>query len=69
MSVKAVFVGMPGSGKSTVGRLVAGELGIEFRDSDELIEEMLRQKKVSETVDETAFDEIEEETTSPDEEN
>ena len=37
--------------------------------TDELIEEMLRQKKVSETVDETAFDEIEEETTSPDEEN
>ncbi|MGO1591415.1 MAG: shikimate kinase [Ancrocorticia sp.] len=37
MSVRAVFVGMPGSGKSTVGRLVAAELGIEFRDSDALI--------------------------------
>ncbi len=37
--------------------------------TDELIAEMLRQKKVSETVDETAFDEIEEETHSPDEEN
>lgn len=37
--------------------------------TDELIAEMLRQKKVSETVDETAFDAIEEETNSPDEEN
>ncbi|MDN6487171.1 MAG: shikimate kinase [Ancrocorticia populi] len=39
MSVKAVFVGMPGSGKSTVGRNVARQLGTEFRDSDALIEE------------------------------
>ena len=38
MSVKAVFVGMPGSGKTTVGRLVAQSLGVEFADSDELIE-------------------------------
>ena len=37
MSVKAVFVGMPGAGKSTVGRIVAEVLGCEFRDSDELI--------------------------------
>ncbi|MFC3057900.1 ribosome maturation factor RimP [Paenirhodobacter populi] len=36
--------------------------------TDELIAEMLRQKKATETVDETAFDEIEEDT-SPDEEN
>lgn len=39
MSVTAVFVGMPGSGKSTVGRFVAERLGVEFRDSDALIEE------------------------------
>lgn len=37
--------------------------------TDELIAEMLRQKKIAGTVDETAFDEIEEDTTSPDEEN
>lgn len=36
--------------------------------TDELIAEMLRQKKATETVDEAAFDEIEEDT-SPDEEN
>lgn len=38
--------------------------------TDELIEEMLRQKKATETVDETRFDAIEEEEpNSPDEEN
>ena len=37
--------------------------------TDELIEEMLRQKKATETVDETQFDAIEEESHSPDEEN
>ena len=31
------LVGFMGSGKSAVGRLVAVELGLEFRDSDELI--------------------------------
>ena len=39
MSVVAVFVGMPGSGKTTVGRLVARHLGIEFQDSDAMIEQ------------------------------
>lgn len=37
--------------------------------TDELIDEMLRQKKATETVDESKFDAIEEETTSPDEEH
>lgn len=39
MSVAAVFVGMPGSGKTTVGRIVAASLGVPFADSDQLIVE------------------------------
>jgi shikimate kinase len=38
MSVRAIMVGPPGSGKSTVGQLVAQALGIEFRDVDAEIE-------------------------------
>ncbi|MFE4052984.1 shikimate kinase [Streptomyces sp. YIM B13518] len=34
----AVLVGLPGAGKSTVGRLMAGHLGVGFRDTDEDIE-------------------------------
>ena len=30
----AVLVGPPGAGKTTVGRLVAGRLGVAFRDTD-----------------------------------
>jgi len=37
MSPRCVLVGAPGAGKSTVGRLVAAHLGVEFRDSDEII--------------------------------
>lgn len=33
----AVFVGPPGAGKSTVGRIVARRLGVGFADTDELI--------------------------------
>ncbi len=33
-----VLVGAPGAGKTTVGRRVARELGVDFADSDELIE-------------------------------
>ena len=33
-----VLVGPPGSGKSTVGRLVAARLGVEFRDTDHDVE-------------------------------
>lgn len=36
---KAIFIGMPGVGKSAVGRRVARKLGVEFADSDWLIEE------------------------------
>lgn len=35
MSPVAVLVGAPGSGKTTVGRLLAGALGVGFRDTDD----------------------------------
>lgn len=38
MSPRAIFVGAPGAGKSTVGRRVAERLGVPFADSDALIE-------------------------------
>ncbi len=34
-----VLVGFMGAGKTTVGRLLAGELGLPFTDSDQVIEE------------------------------
>jgi shikimate kinase/3-dehydroquinate synthase len=34
-----VLVGFMGAGKSTVGRALAGRLGLPFRDSDEVIEQ------------------------------
>ncbi len=39
MSGALVLVGLSGSGKSTVGRLVAGRLGLAVRDTDRLIEQ------------------------------
>ena len=33
-----ILVGPPGSGKSTVGRLAAGRLGVDFRDFDDDLE-------------------------------
>ena len=38
MSPRVVIIGMPASGKSTVGRKVAAALGIHFRDADDVIE-------------------------------
>jgi len=35
----AVLVGAPGAGKSTVGRVLAGVLGVDFRDTDRDIEQ------------------------------
>ncbi|AGA76437.1 shikimate kinase [Echinicola vietnamensis] len=36
-SAKIVLVGMPGSGKSTLGKTLAGQLGFDFYDLDEEI--------------------------------
>lgn len=58
-----VFIGAPGAGKSTVGKLVAQQLGLEFCDSDELIESQVG-KSISDifvTEGEQVFRQIEEE--------
>ena len=39
MAPRAVIIGAPGAGKSTVGRRVAERLGVSFADSDALVEE------------------------------
>lgn len=66
MSAKAVFVGMPGAGKSKVGRLVAEALGCDFRDSDDLIVQAEGRSVASIFSDdgETRFREIEAEVVS-----
>ena len=38
MAPKAVLVGLPGSGKSTIGRRLAKTLGLEMLDTDAAIE-------------------------------
>ncbi|WP_436762401.1 shikimate kinase [Streptosporangium sp. V21-05] len=38
MSPRAVLIGPPGSGKSTVGQLLAARLGVAFRDTDADVE-------------------------------
>ena len=39
MAPRAIFIGPMGSGKSTIGKAVAGALGLPFRDTDSIIEE------------------------------
>ncbi len=38
MAPRAVLIGLPGVGKSTVGRRLAGALAVPFADSDDLVE-------------------------------
>ena len=46
MAPKVILIGPMGSGKTTIGSLVAGKLGLSFRDTDHLIEEQ-EEKTVS----------------------
>src|SRR5262249_56627580 len=57
------LVGLPGSGKSTVGRQLARRLGLEFTDSDHVIEQRLgcSIRSFFEREGEEAFRDIEEE--------
>jgi shikimate kinase len=50
-----VLVGPPGAGKTTVGRLIADALGVEFRDTDADVEAV-----AGKTISEIFFDEGEE---------
>ncbi|WP_433078209.1 shikimate kinase [Dactylosporangium sp. CA-052675] len=55
MSPRAVLVGAPGAGKTTVGELLAERLGVAFRDADALIE-----AEAGKPIPEIFFDEGEE---------
>ena len=58
-----VLVGLMGTGKTTVGRMVADRLGAEFYDSDEVIEERTGRtvREIFEADGEAAFRELESE--------
>lgn len=58
------LIGMPGSGKSAVGRIIAKRLGWDFLDTDRLIEQRfgLKLQAVIEQVGGEAFGRIEEQT-------
>lgn len=38
MTPRAILIGAPGAGKTTVGGILASDLGCEFADSDQLVE-------------------------------
>lgn len=40
MKDKVIFIGMPGCGKSTIGRIISKELNLKFFDMDNYIESM-----------------------------
>jgi shikimate kinase len=60
--VKLALVGLPGSGKSTVGRQLARRLNLPFIDSDHVIEQQLgcSIREFFEREGETAFRDVEE---------
>ncbi len=62
MSPKAVFIGMPGVGKSSVGRMLAQILNVPFADSDILIKnhEKAGIERIFATKGETYFRQLEE---------
>jgi shikimate kinase len=49
-----VLIGMPGAGKSTIGILLAGELGLEFEDTDRSIEQECG-KPIQELLDQSGY--------------
>ena len=59
-----VLIGLPGSGKSTVGRLLARRLGVPFNDSDHVIEQRIgcSIRSFFDREGETAFRDVEEAT-------
>jgi shikimate kinase len=61
--VKLILVGLPGSGKSTVGRQLARRLGLPFNDSDHVIEQRIgcSIRSFFDREGEAAFRDIEEE--------
>ena len=61
---RLTLIGMPGSGKSAVGKIVAGRLGWSFIDTDHCIEERfgLRLQALIDQVGTDSFSHIEEET-------
>lgn len=61
MSPRVVLIGLPGSGKSTTGRRLAKLLGVEFADSDELVEQAAGRtvREIFDADGEPAFRELE----------
>ena len=61
---RVTLIGMPGSGKSAVGRIVASRLGWKFLDTDKSIEERhgLSLQALIDRVGEASFRRLEEET-------
>ncbi|HEY9867143.1 MAG TPA: shikimate kinase, partial [Candidatus Obscuribacterales bacterium] len=59
--INIYLIGMMGAGKSTVGRLLAKQLGYRFMDTDDLISQTARQSisDIFATEGEAAFRELE----------